>query len=43
MTVIYNKIKDKTKCYYVDDDDAVHGTIMTNSSYTNVIFDIIQM
>ncbi len=41
--LIYNKIKDKTKCYYVDDDDAVHGTIMTNSSYTNVIFDIIQM
>ncbi len=41
--LIYNKIKDKTKCYYVDDDKAVHGTIMTNSYYTDMIFDIIQM
>lgn len=41
--LIYNKIKDKTKCYYVDNDKAVHGTILTNSSYTADIFNIIAM
>ncbi len=41
--LIYNKIKDKTKCYYIDNDKAVHGTIMTNSSYTADIFNIIDM
>jgi hypothetical protein len=41
--LIYNKIKDKTKCYYVDDDKVVHGTILTNSQYTVDIFNIIEM
>jgi len=41
--LIYNKIKDKTKCHFINDDKAVHGTIMMESKYTTNIFEIIEM
>ena len=40
--LIYNKIKDKIKCYYIDDDNAVHGTIMMDSKYIQKTIDILE-
>jgi hypothetical protein len=40
--LIYNKIKDKIKCYYIDDDNAVHGTIMMDSKYIQRTLDILE-
>ena len=41
--LIYNKIKDKinNNCYYIEDDDALHGTIVTEEKYLPRLLNII--
>jgi len=39
--LLYNKVKDNVKCYYFENEDATHGTILTDISYFNELKDII--
>ncbi len=39
--LLYNKTRDKIKCYYINDDKAVHGTIMMTSKYLDNIISIV--
>ena len=39
--LIYNKVKDKIKCHYIDDINAVHGSILIESKYMKEAIDII--
>ena len=39
--LIYNKVKDKIKCHYIDDPNAVHGSILIESKYIHKTIDII--
>ena len=41
--ILYNNIKNvpNIKCHYIDDDEAVHGSIIIESKYVNKLIDII--
>ncbi len=39
--LIYNKIKDKPGVYYLDKEDALHGSILMDSNYRPIIHNII--
>ena len=39
--LIYNKVKDKIKCHYIDDVNAVHGSVLMTSKYTDNFINII--
>lgn len=41
IDIIYNKIKDRTRCYYIDDDNALHGSILTEHPYIEQLLNII--
>ena len=40
--LLYNKIKENTKCIYIDDDNALHGTVLMDDKYYNIINDTIE-
>lgn len=40
--LLYNKIKNYVKCYYIDDDDALHGSIIIEKNYINKLIEIIE-
>lgn len=39
--LLYNKVKDNVKCYLFENEDATHGTILTDISYFDKLKDII--
>ncbi len=40
--LLYNKIKDHTKCLYINNDEALHGSILMDDKYYNQIIDTIE-
>ncbi len=40
--LLYNKIKDKVNNVYLDEDDALHGTILMDSKYIKLLLDTIE-
>jgi hypothetical protein len=39
--VIYDKIKNKSDCFYLDKDDALHGSILMDDQYRPIIHNIL--
>ena len=42
VEIIYEKIKDKLKYYYLNSDDMCHGTILRDTKYINELINIIE-
>ena len=40
--LLYNKIKNNVTCYYIDNDDAIHGSILRDTKYLDNIMNIIK-
>jgi pimeloyl-ACP methyl ester carboxylesterase len=40
--LLYNKIKNNVKCFYFNNDNMIHGTILMDNSYINDVINIIE-
>ncbi len=40
--LLYYKVKDYTKCLYIDNDEALHGSVLMDDKYYNDIINCIE-